>query len=73
MLDGLLEDEAGRELVGFLVDSFELGVPKFLDEAKRAVQESDWEELASAAHKFVSSSGSVGAVRCAGVLKDLEV
>ena len=73
MLDGLLEDEAGRELVSFLVESYEQGVPKFLDEANLAVQESDWECLASAAHKFVSSNGSVGAVRCAGVLKDLEV
>ncbi|MFT4648864.1 MAG: signal transduction histidine kinase/CheY-like chemotaxis protein [Glaciecola sp.] len=73
MLDGLLEDEAGRELVGFLVDSYELSVPKFLDEAKHAVDGDHWECLASAAHKFVSSNGSVGAVRCAGVLKDLEV
>jgi signal transduction histidine kinase/DNA-binding response OmpR family regulator/HPt (histidine-containing phosphotransfer) domain-containing protein len=73
MLDGLLEDEAGRELVGFLVESYELSVPKFLDDAKRAVDGDDWECLASVAHKFVSSNGSVGAVRCAGVLKDLEV
>ncbi|MCA9000342.1 MAG: response regulator [Planctomycetes bacterium] len=73
MLDGLMEDEAGRELVGFLVDSYEQGVPKFLDEAKRAVTEEDWDGLAVAAHKFVSSNGSVGAVRCAGVLKNLEV
>jgi CheY-like chemotaxis protein/HPt (histidine-containing phosphotransfer) domain-containing protein len=72
MLDGLLEDDAGKELVGFLVESYELGVPKFLDEAKRAVAGSDWESLAGAAHKFVSSNGSVGAVRCATVLKDLE-
>ncbi|MCP5024451.1 MAG: Hpt domain-containing protein, partial [bacterium] len=73
MLDGLLADEAGRELVGFLVESYESGVPKFLDDANLAVQEGDWDGLASAAHKFVSSNGSVGAVRCAEVLKSLEV
>ncbi len=73
MLNGLLSDEAGRELVGFLVESYESGVPKFLDDAQLAVQEADWDSLARAAHKFVSSNGSVGAVRCAEVLKSLEV
>ncbi len=72
ILDCLLEDEVGRELARDLVATFVARVPDFLAEVESAASQEQWEELASSAHKFVSTSGSVGAVRCAAALKELE-
>lgn len=72
ILECLLEDEVGRELARELVQTFVSRVPAFLAEVEAAVAEEQWEQVATSAHKFVSTSGSVGAVRCASVLKELE-
>ena len=72
ILECLLEDEVGRDLARDLVQTFVARVPEFLAEVESAVSEERWETVASAAHKFVSTSGSVGAVRCATALKQLE-
>ena len=72
ILECLLEDEVGRELASDLVNSFVDRAPEFLQEIETSKAEEQWEQLASIAHKFVSTAGSVGAVRCAEVLKSLE-
>jgi len=72
ILECLMEDEVGKELALELIQSFTTRTPEFLDEIDQAGQAGDWETVAGLAHKFVSTSGSVGAVGCAKVLKQLE-
>ena len=72
ILECLLEDEVGRDLARDLVQSFVVRVPEFLAEVDQAIAQGQWTHVASVAHKFVSTSGSVGAVRCAVALKALE-
>ncbi|MEZ6020452.1 MAG: response regulator [Planctomycetota bacterium] len=72
VLDCLFEDEVGRELAKELIQAFADRAPEFFNEVDHALMGQDYETAASVAHKFVSTSGRVGAVRAAKELKRLE-
>ena len=72
VLGALLDDEEGRILASELIDSFLTLVPDRLRALETALSEADFTECASIAHGLVSTSGTVGAVRLARMLRDVE-
>lgn len=72
VLGSLMDDEEGRILANELIDSFLALAPARLDDLERALETSDLAACASIAHGLVSTSGTVGAVRLARMLRDVE-
>ena len=72
VLGALLEDEEGRILASELIDSFLAVAPARLEDLERAIETSDFAACASIAHGLVSTSGTVGAIRLARMLRDVE-
>ncbi len=72
VLGVLLEDEEGRVLASELIDGFLEITPDKLEEMQAAVATGDLGLCASIAHGLVSTSGTVGAVRLALMLRDVE-
>ena len=72
VLGSLLDDEEGRILASELVDSFLQLVPGRLSELENAARTANLESAASIAHGLVSTSGTVGAVRLAELLRQVE-
>jgi len=72
VLRSLLDDEEGRILANELIDSFLTVAPARLQDLERAIDASDFAACASIAHNLVSTSGTVGAVRLARILRDVE-
>ena len=72
VLGVLLEDEEGRVLATELIDGFLEITPEKLSEMQAAVESGDLELCASIAHSLVSTSGTVGAIRLALMLREVE-
>ena len=72
VLGVLLEDEEGRVLASELIEGFLEITPDKLKEMQAAVGAGDLTLCASIAHSLVSTSGTVGAVRLALMLRDVE-
>jgi HPt (histidine-containing phosphotransfer) domain-containing protein len=72
ILEPLFEDADGRELALELVASFLEMAPELLNRMEEAVGADDLEACARIAHRFVSTSGTVGANQLATLLKDIE-
>ncbi len=72
ILEPLFEDADGRELALELVASFLEMAPELLNRMEEAVGADDLETCARIAHRFVSTSGTVGANQLATLLKDIE-
>ena len=72
ILEPLFEDEDGRDLALELVGSFLDMAPALVKDMEDALEEDDLEACASVAHRFVSTSGTVGAVHLARLLKQIE-
>ncbi len=72
ILEPLFEDEDGRDLALELVGSFLDMAPELFAEMEGALEGGDFEACASIAHRFVSTSGTVGAVHLARLLKQIE-
>ena len=66
------EDSSGPELALELVDHYLRFAPDELAALEEAAEEEDWELCGKLAHDFVSSCGTVGAVRFAAVLRRIE-
>ena len=66
------EDPAGHELAAELVEYFLDSAPASLAELEEAARAKDWGRCASLAHSFVSTCGTVGAMRFAGLLRRIE-
>jgi len=66
------DDPAGRELAAELVEHFMGSAATSLVEMEDASRERDWTRCASLAHSFVSTCGTVGAMRFAGILRRIE-
>ena len=75
VLRDLLDDTdvAGRELAGELIQSFQELAPVSLDELEHAATAHDWDACARIAHGFVSTCGTVGALRFAALMRRIEV
>lgn len=71
VLGSLMDDEEGRILASELIDSFLAVAPARLEDLERAIETSDLAACASIAHELVSTSGTVGAVRLARMLRDV--
>lgn len=72
VLGALLCDEEGRILASELIDSFLAIAPERLAALETAASRGELAECASIAHGLVSTSGTVGAVRLAKMLRDVE-
>ncbi|MEM9803180.1 MAG: Hpt domain-containing protein [Planctomycetota bacterium] len=72
VLASLFDDEEGRQLAGELVQGFFELAPEHLRAMEMAVECGDLEACARVAHKFVSTSGTVGAIRLAQMLREVE-
>ncbi len=72
VLGPLLDDDSGRALAQDLKQAFEQGTAQVLEEIGRALAGGDFERVGRAAHRFVSTSGTVGAVRLARLLREVE-
>ena len=72
VLASLYDDEEGRQLAADLIESFFELAPDHLRAMEHAVSTGDLGTCASIAHKFVSTSGTVGAVRLAHILREVE-
>ncbi len=72
VLASLYDDEEGRQLAADLIESFFELAPDHLRAMEHAVSAGDLGVCASIAHKFVSTSGTVGAVRLAHILREVE-
>ena len=72
ILEPLFEDDDGRDLALELVGSFLEMAPELFREMEGALEENDFEACARIAHRFVSTSGTVGAVHLARLLKQVE-
>lgn len=72
ILEPLFEDEDGRELALELVDSFLEMAPELVKDMEQALEADDLEVCARVAHRFVSTSGTVGATQLARLLKEIE-
>lgn len=72
VLSSLLEDEEGRILANELIDSFLSIAPEKLRELERAIASGELPVCAEIAHGLVSTSGTVGAIRLAHMLRDVE-
>jgi signal transduction histidine kinase/ligand-binding sensor domain-containing protein/CheY-like chemotaxis protein len=67
-----LEAATGREIVRLCVDSFLTETPRRLAEMRQALASGDGAALAFAAHSLKGSSAQLGALRLAGLCRDLE-
>ncbi|MDG1050017.1 MAG: response regulator, partial [Planctomycetota bacterium] len=72
ILEPLFEDDDGRDLALELVGSFLEMAPELFREMEGALEGNDFEACARIAHRFVSTSGTVGAVHLARLLKQVE-
>jgi signal transduction histidine kinase/DNA-binding response OmpR family regulator len=72
VLGVLLEDAEGRVLASELIEGFLEITPDKLKEMQSAVASGDLDGCASIAHGLVSTSGTVGAIRLALMLRDVE-
>ncbi|MGK0481662.1 MAG: signal transduction histidine kinase/CheY-like chemotaxis protein [Planctomycetota bacterium] len=72
VLGALLEDEEGRVLASELIDGFLEITPEKLRQMEHAVEAGDLSACAMIAHGLVSTSGTVGAIRLALMLRDIE-
>lgn len=72
ILEPLFEDADGRELALELVDSFLEMAPELVKDMEAALEMDDLEACARIAHRFVSTSGTVGATQLARLLKEIE-
>ncbi len=72
VLGVLLEDEEGRLLASDLISSFLQITPAKLAGMEQAIRKGDLAACASIAHGLVSTSGTVGAIRLARMLRDVE-
>lgn len=72
ILEPLFEDADGRELALDLVGSFLEMAPELVKSMEEAVGADDLEACACIAHRFVSTSGTVGANQLARLLKEIE-
>ncbi|MEZ6018253.1 MAG: response regulator [Planctomycetota bacterium] len=72
MLGSLLGDEGGRQLAEDLVATFLDTAPGALDGIGQGLETGDLKVVARLAHRFVSTSGAVGAVRLARLLREFE-
>jgi HPt (histidine-containing phosphotransfer) domain-containing protein len=72
VLGPLLDDEGGRSLAEELVTLFATAGPETVSSLERGLEAGELEEVARIAHRFVSTSGSVGAVRLARLLRAME-
>jgi len=73
VLGPLLEDAPGRTLANELVEAFLESGPKTVEQLVRLLSAEDFAEAARIAHRFVSTSGSVGAMRLARTMREAEV
>jgi len=71
VLGALLEDDEGRILAHELIDSFLQIAPARLRALDEAARGGDFDETARIAHALVSTSGTVGAVRLAELLREV--
>ena len=65
-------DPVGEELALELIQVYIATAPDSMAEIERLASGGDWEACASAAHKFVSSNGTVGAMEFAQLLRRTE-
>lgn len=72
VLGPLLEDESGRTLAAELVNLFSTIGPETMSSLEQRLASGELDEVARIAHRFVSTSGSVGAVRLARVMREVE-
>lgn len=72
ILAPLFEDHEGRELGLELVETFLDKAPGLVEEMERALDGGDLPRCARIAHRFVSTSGTVGAVHLAKLLREVE-
>ncbi|MEM8709451.1 MAG: response regulator, partial [Planctomycetota bacterium] len=72
VLGVLMEDPEGRVLASELIDGFLEVTPSKLRQMEHAVETGDLAACASIAHGLVSTSGTVGAIRLAMMLRDIE-
>jgi CheY-like chemotaxis protein/HPt (histidine-containing phosphotransfer) domain-containing protein len=72
VLGPLLDDEGGRSLAEELIALFSTSGPETLLSLERRLAAGELDEVARIAHRFVSTSGSVGAVRLARVMREVE-
>ena len=72
ILEPLFEDADGRELALELVESFLEMAPALMKDMEAALGADDLEACARIAHRFVSTSGTVGATQLARILKEIE-
>ncbi|WP_145196992.1 response regulator [Planctomycetes bacterium Poly30] len=72
VLGVLLEDEEGRVLASELIEGFLEITPEKLRQMEHAVEAGDLNACAMIAHGLVSTSGTVGAIRLALMLRDIE-
>lgn len=72
VLGPLLDDEGGRALAEELVATFMSSGPETVAGLERHLEAGDLRDVARIAHRFVSTSGSVGAMRLARLLREVE-
>jgi len=72
ILRDLVEDEEGLAIARDLLRGFLDEGPSGVDEVSRAAGDGAWERCARTAHSLVTTSGNVGALRLAGLLRRLE-
>jgi len=72
VLGPLLVADGGRSLAEELVAFFSTSGPETMSSLERRLEAGELDEVARIAHRFVSTSGSVGAVRLARILREVE-
>jgi signal transduction histidine kinase/CheY-like chemotaxis protein/HPt (histidine-containing phosphotransfer) domain-containing protein len=72
ILEPLLSDDDGRELALDLIADYMERAPDSMARLEEAAQSGDWEACAKVAHEFVSTNGTVGAMRFATLLRGIE-
>ena len=68
-----LEETAGAEFVGELVDTFLVEAPAMLDELRRALDSGDADRFRRAAHSLKSNSHTFGALTLGAMARELEL
>ncbi len=69
LLDG---DPTGEALARELVEGYLTSAPDYMREIESLASRQEWEACAALAHKFVSTNGTVGAMRFAQLLRKVE-
>jgi PAS domain S-box-containing protein len=70
--EALSQVEGNQALLDEIVQMYQEQEPKLRDKIHRALADSNYEELADAAHTLASSAGQVGAARAQAAAKNLE-